>query len=156
MNRFIICILFALPLKNVGQERALSSGATATGSNGEVSYSIGLVDYVQGNGAGGSVSLGLQQPLEIFAVGVSDQKIVHLEMKAYPNPVHSVLKLQIQNKEAMSYRYIIKSVDGRIIQEATINSEVNEISFEEWDAGIYLLEVFKQNESVQLFKIIKH
>jgi hypothetical protein len=156
MFKFLIAALVSLPILSRGQERALSSGATVTGSNGEVSYSIGLIDYVQGTGAGGSVSLGLQQPLEIFAVGISDQKIVRLEMKAYPNPVHSLLNLQIQNKEAAPYRYVMKSIDGKIIKDAVIYAEVTEISFDEWDAGIYLIEVFNQSESIQLFKIIKH
>jgi len=62
--------------------RAGYCGGNATGQNGRVSYSIGQVDFITVSGSGGTVTQGIQQPYEIFVVGVEDNQDIRLEVEA--------------------------------------------------------------------------
>ncbi|MEE4177590.1 MAG: hypothetical protein V2I46_08780, partial [Bacteroides sp.] len=68
---FFLCLLLCFGVHALfGQEAVVPAGGNATGSGGSVSYTAGQVFYLIHSGPSGSVSQGVQQPYEIFAVGV--------------------------------------------------------------------------------------
>lgn len=61
----LICWFGISLLSMQAQETTLTAGGEATGSGGSVSYSIGQLFYMTKTGTTGSVSEGVQQPIEI-------------------------------------------------------------------------------------------
>ncbi|MDG2279738.1 MAG: T9SS C-terminal target domain-containing protein, partial [Flavicella sp.] len=53
-----------------GQESSNTSGGNAAGSGGTVAYSIGQVAYTYESGTNGNSNQGVQQPYEIYSVGI--------------------------------------------------------------------------------------
>ena len=67
-------LLFAISLSTsvfLAQESANVSGGEATGSGGTVSYTIGQVAYTNHTGTNGNINQGVQQPYEIYLVGIN-------------------------------------------------------------------------------------
>ena len=62
ITTFFIAIITIVSFnQSFGQESVNSSGGTATGATGSVSYSVGQVFYTAQSSLGGSVSQGVQQ-----------------------------------------------------------------------------------------------
>ena len=72
-------VLLATGLLWVGlaqaQESANASGGDASGSGGTVAYSVGQVVYTTNTDASGTVSQGVQQPYEIFTLGIKETEL---------------------------------------------------------------------------------
>ena len=57
----------------VAQQGSVSSGlGMLTDAGGSVSYSIGQAVYTEATGAGGTINQGIQQPYEIYVIGVPE------------------------------------------------------------------------------------
>ena len=65
------------------QESVVSSGGNSSGSNGNVSYSIGQLFYKTVNGATANLSSGVEQPFEIQIVLGQDNFNINLELLVY-------------------------------------------------------------------------
>jgi hypothetical protein len=97
MKTTIMIMLFfgAFVSKTQAQQSTNSSGGNATGSGGKVSYSVGQIVYTSTAGSGGSASQGVQQPYEIFTLGIDDFSNINLTMIVYPNPTTTLVNLKI-------------------------------------------------------------
>ena len=71
---------------SLSQESLNSSGGTASGIDGSVSYSIGQVVISSSSDTAGSLNQGVQQPYQIEVV--STPKIdPEISISVYPNPI---------------------------------------------------------------------
>ena len=87
------------------QESVVSSGGNSSGSNGNVSYSIGQLFYKTVNGATANLSPGVEQPFEIQIVLGQDNFNVNLELLVYPNPTTDIIFLKINESTFESIQY---------------------------------------------------
>jgi len=62
----ILCLIFFSITILKAQSGAVTSGGGANGTNGSMSFSIGQINCITTSGTGGTITQGLQQPLEIF------------------------------------------------------------------------------------------
>ena len=158
MNSKILLFLFFCFLiqKIQAQNAMVVSGGTATGSGGNVSYSLGQIADQFANGSNGSVSQGVQQPFEIFTLGADNFPSIMLTMRAYPNPtVNNVtLKIAVLSSENLNYQII--DVTGKLIEESKITNQETQIQFEKFTTAIYLLNIIQDNKTIKTFKIIKN
>ncbi len=76
MKNLLIILILAIFSTAIcmSQEAVTATGGEASGSNGTVSYTVGQVGYSVKTGGGGSVLEGVQQPYEIFIVGVDEEQ----------------------------------------------------------------------------------
>lgn len=81
--------------------------------------------------------------------------IVDGELKAFPNPTTSILHLQINGATSKQYVYTIYSVDGKLVNQQTIDSDLTTITTTSLANGVYILQVKEKNTLVKSFKIIK-
>ena len=89
-------ILFLGAVHVYAQTAVPSAGGNATGSTGNVSFSVGQIVYTTNSGSAGTVAQGVQQPFEIQTVlGVNNFNI-NLQMMVYPNPATNALSLEIK------------------------------------------------------------
>ena len=154
---YYVAFLFSIGmLVTNAQENTVSSGANATGAGGSVSYTVGQAFYITSTDSAGSVSQGVQQPIEIqVLLGVEEHEI-NLYAKVYPNPTTDMINLSIGNTETSGLSYQLFDYAGRILSNNKIENEDTSISMLSYPKAIYLLSVTKDNKTIKTFKILKN
>lgn len=155
IKKLLISILVISAFKVNAQETTTSSGGNATGTNGNISYTIGQTIYTTNTGTSGSVAQGVQQPFEIQAVLGIENFNINLQMAVFPNPTTNWLQLDIKNYGFEKLNYQIFDINGKLVLENKISTETTTISMENLSTNIYLLKVLDNNKEVKTFKIIK-
>jgi hypothetical protein len=150
----VTTFLFALAQVNA-QEAVVTSGGNASGTNGNISYSVGQTVYNTNTGTNGSVAQGVQQAFEIQTVLGAENFNINLQLAIYPNPTTNWLTLEIKNYNFEKLNYQIFDINGKMIVQSKISAETTTISMENLSTNIYLLKVLDNNKEVKTFKIIK-
>ena len=137
------------------QESINSGGGDATGSGGSAAYSIGQVIYTTNFSASGSVAQGVQQPYEIFTIGVEELDF-GISLSAFPNPTMNTLTLQVSELTSENMVYQLFDLQGKLIHESQIVGLQTQIDMSQMAMATYFLHVFNQDKTKnQSFKIIK-
>ena len=133
-----------------------ASGGNASGTGGTVSYSIGQITYQTFEGTDGSVAQGVQQPYEISVVtAIENTEGIILEYKVFPNPAHGLIKLTIKPFNDENIKFWLYDLNGILLQDKKVISELTEISLESLNPAVYFLKVLKDNKEVKIFKVVK-
>ena len=150
----ILSFAFCATIQIQAQNNTVSAGADAEGSNGSVSYSLGQVVYTSATGINGSINQGVQQPYDYDVItGIEHTEI---ELNLYPNPTLGQVNLTIADSRTQDYSLSLFDATGRlIIQNSQLNG-LNSFSMESYAAGVYTLSVFKKEELVKSFRIIRN
>lgn len=138
------------------QESSIATGGEAIGSGGSSSYTVGQVLYTTNTGTNGSVAQGVQQPYEIFTVGVKETEL-NISLSVFPNPTADNLTLQISdyNNEKLSYKLL--DIQGKLLNNAQVTAQQTQINTASLPNATYFINVVNQeNKIVQSFKIIKN
>lgn len=138
------------------QEALLSSGGSATGSGGSVSYSVGQVACTSISNGTGSVNQGVQQPFEFFTVGLDDAIEITLDVIVYPNPTSDYIRLQLDMDPSETLVYQLSDLNGRLLQHKQVLSKETLIPMGNLSTGTYLLTVYDAGKALKNFKIIKN
>lgn len=152
---FIILIcFFQIPL--IAQEAVLSAGSEATGSAGEVSFSVGQVSYISNSGVNGSISEGVQQAYEISVTTGINETDISLDMSAYPNPTRNNLILTIDNiRNSDELYYLLFDMNGKLLIKQQIISRETKIEMGSFSTAVYFINVTNNSKIVKTFKITK-
>lgn len=154
MKKFL-SIVIILPLGIWAQSGSVAGGGDLNGSAGSVSYSLGQVAYTYEEGATGSTNAGLQQPYELFVVGLNDFPSIVLEFSIAPNPVKDFLTLSVgQWLEGLSFS--LHDDLGRILLKSEISSSVTSIDLKNHPPASYFINVYQNQVKIKTFKVIKH
>lgn len=137
------------------QEALVSSGANATGSNGNVSYTVGQAIYTTNFSATGSMSQGVQQAYEVQTVMGIDNFDINLQFVVYPNPTADWLAIDIKNYNYETLHYQLFDLNGRLVLSDKIVSDNTILKMQELSTSMYLLKVLRNNKEVKTFKIFK-
>ena len=132
-----------------------AAGRDATGSGGTVAFSVGQVVYTTNTSATGSVSQGVQQPYEIFTVGIKETEL-NISISVFPNPTTDNLTLQISdyNNEKLAYQLV--DLQGKLVSNGQVSAQQTQINTVSLPPAIYFIHIVnKDNKQVQSFKIIK-
>lgn len=152
----ILNVIFFLAAFQINAQQAVvSSGANATGSNGNVSYTVGQLIYTTNFSATGSISQGVQQAYEIQTVMGLDNFDINLEFVVYPNPTADWLAIDIKNYNYETLRYQLFDINGRLVLSDKIVSDSTILKMQELSTSMYLLKVLSNNKEVKTFKIFK-
>lgn len=137
------------------QQNTVASGGVASGSGGTVTYSIGQVAYTSSSGTNGNVNQGVQQPFEIYSLGLNESSI-QFNLTAFPNPTTDFLNLNVSNFNGENLSFQLVDLNGKIIQNKQITEVETEISMSELPSANYFIYLFLNHQKVQSFKIIKN
>ena len=155
-KKILIAVIILLTLSQANAQEALATtGGDGSGSNGNVSYSVGQVFYTTNTGTNGSMAQGVQQPYEIQTVLGTENFNINLQLAVYPNPTSDWLSLLIKNSVIENLNYQLFDLNGRLILNEKINSEETTINLEKYPSSIYLLKVLENNKEIKSFKVIK-
>lgn len=139
------------------QQAVSTAGGEATGTGGTVSYTIGQVAYTTNSESEGTVSQGVQQPFEIFAIPSDVDKYgINLELSVFPNPTNDFLKLSIKHYMAKKLTYQLYDSNGKLIESKKLESSETNIQMDMLSPSIYYLKVSDNDTEVKTFKIIKY
>jgi len=153
---FLFCFFFNLITTVKAQNGTDASGGDAAGSGGSASYSIGQIDYIIEQGAGGTIMQGLQQPFEIYVITGIENTAIALSATVYPNPTVDLVTLSINGTSTENMTFIICDLQGKLIRKEKINAEQTSISMAALAKATYLIKVLDNNKEAKTFKIIKN
>ena len=150
-------LLLGIGLTSLQAQVAIpATGGNASGSGGSASYSVGQVVYTTNTGTGGSVTQGVQQPYEIYTVGVEQEKGITLLYAAYPNPTSDNLTLKIDGAIPQKCIATLYDLNGKLLENKKVEGNETSISMENLAPAVYFLKVMQDNKEVKSFKIIKN
>ncbi|WP_221409478.1 Ig-like domain-containing protein [Marinoscillum furvescens] len=81
-------------------------------------------------------------------------KNVQTTVNVFPNPVTNLLKIS-QGGDDLSGQFSIRSISGAIMSEGVLFGKQHQIITEHLPAGVYLLDIRLQDDTSQIFRIIK-
>ncbi|MEX2595354.1 MAG: T9SS type A sorting domain-containing protein [Salibacteraceae bacterium] len=148
-------LLVSIGMTAQAQQATTTSGGDASGSGGTVAYSVGQIVYTTYTDASGKVSQGVQQPYEIFTVGINEP-ILNISLSVFPNPTADNLTLLISeyNNEKLSYQFF--DMQGRMLFQDRIVGTQTQINATELPSATYFINIVNQeSNTIQSFKIIK-
>lgn len=138
------------------QESKNAAGGDASGTGGSATFSVGQVVYQTSTGTSGSVTEGVQQPYEIFAItGINGTKEKTLSISAYPNPTANNLILSIDKIEISNLSYQLYSFNGELLLDKKIESTKTTIDLSNFVSASYFIKVIQDSNEIKTFKIIK-
>lgn len=82
-----------------------------------------------------SVTLNEGWPSSVEAIAHS------LQLRAYPNPANSVLNIAIQNSTSDHYDYAVYSMNGAVVLQGHLNSNVNSIDVSTLASGMHFISI---------------
>ena len=157
MHKYKITIILIFAFSFIqAQETYISTGGNATGTTGNMSYSIGQVFYSTKTGTNGNyINEGVQQPYEITIL--SNTKFAkNIKLTAYPNPTTDYLKIDLNNYESNNVTFQLFNINGKILKSGKINNnQVTKINTTKLNSAIYILKINDNNKQIKTFKIIK-
>ena len=158
IGRNVILTVFILTLGPTiqAQQSINATGGDASGSGGRVSYSIGQVDYNTGTGISGTVSEGVQQPLEIYITSITKLTVFNFSLSVFPNPTHDNLILQAVNFNEEELHYQLLDVNGKLLCSERIAESKTQINLVNLPPAIYFIRITMKDNTVKLFKLIKY
>ena len=155
----LFCCLF-LSLQFEAQNAIVIAGGNIEDGNFKLSYSIGQVAKKSTSDTSGLFNQGIQQPFEIynlFSLSLDDNDISNFEIKAYPNPTVDLLTLSINNAIVNNQIVKVYDLNGKVILQKELIQNETQIDFSQFNAGVYLFNVFDKNHTlIKAFKIIKN
>ena len=156
MKKIILYLfLILVAIEANAQSNVVTSGGTASGSGGTLSYTIGQIDYQTVSGSSGSLSQGVQQPFEIASLDADDYPNIILHMKVYPNPFETQIILSISDFTSAYLEYTVYDMQGKLLISNKISTVETSVSLENQQAATYLLQVTDSGQLLKTFIIIK-
>lgn len=137
------------------QHGITAAGGNASGSGGTASYVVGQIAYTTSSGTNGTVSQGVLQPYEIFAITGIDNHSIELKPAVYPNPATHAITLDVGKTGISDLRFELSAIDGKLIESRQISAQTSTIRIGDLAPAAYILRVIQKSKEVKTFKIIK-
>lgn len=137
------------------QSSPVAAGGDVSGAGGSLSYSIGLIDYRQFDETSGTLYEGVQQPYELFSVGLEEWDS-NVAISAYPNPMTSQLTIAFPDEVLENMRFTMTDESGRVIQNGLLDEKETVIDVLALARANYFLTVYRKDQSVRVYKLVKN
>ncbi len=155
--RYLLLALLLSFERNISaQSGPVASGGEATGSGGNMSYSIGQIDYITASGSGGIATEGIQQPYEVFSVNTEYLADIQLVISMFPNPVRDFIHLTINDLPLNECRASIHTLEGKLVLDLAIKEKSTLIDVSALAMSTYIVDVWQYERIIKTFKIIKN
>lgn len=155
MKTKIIVIVLLVQSAIFAQNNTVVSGGSATGSNGNATYSIGQINYQTNSNSTVTISQGVQQAFEIITLSSNDIPQIQVTAMVYPNPTVQNVTLIIKEIDISSMNYQLFDSLGRIVSSGKITENETEIEMTSLASAHYFLKISDRNTDIKTFKIIK-
>jgi hypothetical protein len=141
------------------QSAVVSTGGTASGSEGSVTYTVGQIAVQTSSNSSGSVFIaeGVQQPYEIMTIGVDNYPQITLNAVVYPNPTENLAQLKLNGFEITSggLNATLYDGNGKLLQNLTVTEELTDFQIGHYASGTYYLELRDGRQLLKTFKVVR-
>jgi hypothetical protein len=152
---FVICFLLGWGTSAIfAQKGTVTTGGTASGTGGSVTYTIGETNYVTSNGTGGQITQGLQQPYEIYLLEATAAEL-NANVSLFPNPTSEKIIITVEGNMD-NLRYQLFDLNGKLLQEKVMTSNQADIFMRDYASATYFVKIINNNNESKNFKIIKN
>jgi len=142
------------------QESVNAAGGNASGTGGQVSFSVGQVNYTTQTSLNGSVSQGVQQIFQISVInGFEDADGINAGYAVYPNPSNEILTVSVdasKHPNLQSMKFQLFDSNGRLLDTKKPAGNETGIDVSNLLPAMYYLKIMNDNTEVKIFKIIKN
>lgn len=156
-KQITLCAILLLGIGLTGLQAQTSvnaAGGNAFSSAGSISYSVGQVFYTSNIVVTGSVLQGVQQPYEIFPVGINEIDM-NISLSVFPNPTSDYLTLSIDDFDNSNLSYQLYDMSGKLLQSKKLTDMQTQIDMSNYEAAMYYVKVAQGNKEIKTFKVIK-
>lgn len=94
-------------------------------------------------------------PYENCTVGIDErEKVVVADI--WPNPVHELLNIELQDNGNKKYELNILDLQGKLVYQTTLISQLSSHTMNNLTNGIYLLNIFNSEKSTTVKIVVQH
>ncbi len=140
--------------QTVSPELISSAGDSFINGPYQLDWSLG--ECATATYAAGSYSLtqGLHQ--NYYIISATEDLAKDINMSVYPNPTTDFITIRRNSKN--SVLLTITDINGKILQQAKLTREQEQLNFLNYPKGVYFLSIFQVQEKqlIKSFKIIKN
>jgi len=86
----------------------------------------------------------------LVVLGVADVTIGDAKLRCYPNPVHTVLNVDVKNVRSNRLHAELYDVTGRFIKKQSLNQNNNQLPVQGLSTGLYQLVIYNGREKTVL------
>lgn len=131
-----------------------ANGQQLSGSNGQVSFTVGEPAITTLSSANNQVSQGYQQS-NLTTTAIEDVSAPPYQVSVYPNPTGNQLTVMVQGLDQQLV-FQLYDIQGKLLYETTTTSEKSELDFTPYAPGQYLLQLSdRKGNSINRQQIIK-
>ncbi|WP_299891911.1 T9SS type A sorting domain-containing protein [uncultured Lacinutrix sp.] len=151
MKRLLL-LLFCCSTAVYSQSNILSSGNDIVEPTGKVNYSVGLLNFKEATGSGGTSSTGSQLAFEVSTLSTKDiDNIVSIEV--FPNPTSDFIYINLKQNESLKYSLV--NISGKELKKGEISKLKTKIDLSKFNTSIYILSMYRDNKLFKSYKILK-
>lgn len=151
----ILTLLLLLAATISAQQAISAAGTHATGTNVQLSWTVGEVMVSTFTGSSAILSQGLHQG-KLTITAIEPIILADVSVKAYPNPVNDKLNIGFSNFAENKYSFSITDGNSSVIQTGTVAENPQSVDMTRFSQGIYFLKVEAVAEKQsQIFKVVK-
>lgn len=138
---------FFNPSDLLSQQSINSGSANINSPNGQISFSIGQLNYKVDSNFNANISSGIQQVYELSTPS-SIYESPKVNINVFPNPVQNILTIECDYKHSECFYYELFSTKGQFYQFSDITTNRTQIDISFLISGSYILSVKNGNGSV--------
>ncbi|KJD34628.1 hypothetical protein PK35_02290 [Tamlana nanhaiensis] len=159
--RYLLKLFVFISCYSYSQDGLLSinaAGHSVDNNSGSISFSIGQVFYASTSNSNFNLNEGVQQMLVPINTSNEDNNSekVAIDMVIYPNPTTDFVTLKAAGLNFSKLNaYRIFNYQGKLIQESPIKLNETKIDLNYVTSGLYLIQVFVDDQLWNTFKIVK-
>ena len=151
-----LALVLSAPI-SYSQSDVVATGGEASGADGSTSYTVGQLNYHTYTSVNGeSVSEGVQQPYEIYSVGMMEITPDAFDLSVFPNPATNYLTLKGKSTIEQELKYTLCDANGKVLETLEIKDDLTTIQMSNYTPATYFLNVTQQGTTIKSFKIIKN
>jgi len=154
----LLSLLIQLLITQAGiysQTAVPATGGNISDVGGTVSYTVGEVVYTTISNNNVTITQGVQQPYEIFTVGIEDGINENISLSVFPNPSENELNLQVDGADYSNYSFQLSDLQGKILESGNISTNLTLLNLTDYPSAPYFVKILQENKVVKIFKIIK-
>ncbi|MBN2774510.1 MAG: T9SS type A sorting domain-containing protein [Prolixibacteraceae bacterium] len=149
---FAIILTFSSQL--FSQEVIASGGGCFNSSELQISWTLGEPVIETCESGKFCLTQGFHQSI-LIVTAVSAISEMFVDIKAYPNPITTVINLSVETEKFVHWSYCLFDAEGKLLDKKNIESNHTLIPMQLFVASNYLLQVKKDDRTIKTFKIIK-
>ena len=152
MKTLFTLIVACLILHSVNaQSNIVAGGGDAASSSGNVSYSIGQIDFQYTSSADYSVSEGVQQTYSFDTALSIDDIQYDFQFSIWPNPSADEMNIEYTTSYELPLSLTVTDVKGAVVANRSVTQGQYSFNVNTWAAGTYYISL-SNGETVKIIK----